>query len=341
MIFNVGGSEIIVFVAGLGIGIVIAIIRARYWREKITKHEEKNKSLNKTNKKKDANLKDLNTTLQEYESNIENLGEKLNQKIENNHDLSSQINERDQAITRLKEEVETLGNQLKTITARAKISQMTNEKHENSLKIKETELQSLQSHSQEQESTITQMQNQATQTLEKIQGITNQLQERDRTINQLQEAVINRDREIQEWKTHSENTQTKVLELEIMHTEKEQDITTLKTRIRSMQDNLTIISGIGPKVSFVLRTAGITTFAKLAALNAKKIKKILEAENPRLLQLVDPTTWPGQAGLASTGEWEVLKSLQDSLKGKRSTLAEDSIALENNQITTNDPTPNS
>ncbi len=227
------------------------------------------------------------------------------------------------------------------MSARAKKAQMNKEELENSLKIKETELQSLQSHSQEQESTITQIQNQATQMLENIQGITNQVEERDRTINKLQETVNNRDREIQEWKTHSENTQTKILEMEIMHTEKEREITILQTRIRSMQDNLTIISGIGPKVSFILRKAGITTFAKLAALNAKKIKKILEAENPQLLHLVDPTTWPGQAGLASTGEWEVLKSLQDSLKGKRSTLAEDSIDLEKYQITTNDPTPNS
>ncbi len=128
--------------------------------------------------------------------------------------------------------------------------------------------------------------------------------------------------------------------METQFTEKEQDITTLETRVRSMQDNLTIISGIGPKVSAILRIAGITTFVKLAALNAKKIKEILVAENPRLLQLVDPTTWAEQAGLAATGEWDVLKSLQDSLRGKRSTLAEDLLDMENTQITTNNPTTN-
>ena len=52
MFFNVGGSEIIFSVLGLAIGIAIAIIRARYWKEQITEHEEKNESLNKANKKK-------------------------------------------------------------------------------------------------------------------------------------------------------------------------------------------------------------------------------------------------------------------------------------------------
>ena len=285
-------------------------------------------------------MKDLHTTLQEYETNIENLGEKLTQSIENKHHLTSQINKRNQAINQLNERVNTLDGQLKAISTRAKKAEINNKELENSLKINETEHQSLLSLSQEQESTITQMQNQTTQILENIQGITNQIDERDRTINKLQGAVNNRDREIQEWKTHSKNTQTKLLELETRYTEKEQDITTLETRIHSRQDNLTIISGIGPKVSFILRTARITTFTKLAALNAKKINKILEAENPQLLQLVDPTTWPEQAGLASTGEWENLKSLQNRLKEKRSTLTEELIDMETAQITTNNPTTN-
>ena len=285
-------------------------------------------------------MKDLNTTLQEYEANIINLGEKLNQSIKNKHALTFQINKRNQSINQLKEDANILDSQLKALSAHAKKAQINKEELQNSLKTKETELQILLSLSQEQESTITQMRNKTTQILENIQGITNQIDERDQTINQLHEAVNNRDSEIQEWKTYSENTQTKILELETQYTEKEQEITTLETRIQSMQDNLTIISGIGPKVSFILRRARITTFTKLAALNAKKINKTLEAENPQLLQLVDPTTWPEQAGLASTGEWENLKSLQNRLKEKRSTLTEELIDMETAQITTNNPTTN-
>jgi len=341
MFFNLGNSEIIFSVIGLAIGIIIAIVRARYWKERITKHEENNESLNKANKKKDTKLKDLYTTLQKNETNIKNLGEKLDQNIEDKHNLTSHIKVRDQSIKQLKEEVNTLEIRIKTMNERAKKAQINQKELENSLKIKDTDIQSLLSRSQEQESTVTQMRNQATQILENVQGITSQIEVRDQTINQLQEAVNNRDCEIQEWKTNSENTQTKILEMETQFIEKEQDITTLETRIRSMQDNLTIISGIGPKVSAILRIAGLTSFVKLAALNVKKIKKILVAENPRLLQLVDPTTWAEQSGLAAKGEWKVLKSFQDSLRGRRSSLTEDDLLdMETTQITTNNPTTN-
>ncbi|MHA2237325.1 MAG: hypothetical protein ACXAB2_03015 [Candidatus Hodarchaeales archaeon] len=225
------------------------------------------------------------------------------------------------------------------MSTRAKKAQINIVELENSLEKKEAELQNLQSRSQEQDATITQMRSQATQAQEKIREMTNQIDERDQTINQIQEAGNKKDREIQEWKTHSENTQTKILEMETRNTEKEQDIATLEARIRSMQDNLTILSGIGPKVSGILRSAGITTFAKLAALNTKKIKKILKTENPQLLQLVDPSTWQKQAKLASKGEWEALTDLQDSLKGKQSTPTDDLLDMENKQITTNNPTP--
>jgi predicted flap endonuclease-1-like 5' DNA nuclease len=330
MFFNVGESELIFSIVGLAIGIVIAIIRARYWKERITEHEENNESLNKANKNKEAKLKDLHATLQEYKANIEKLGARARE----------QIIKRDEAINQLKEQVNTLDGQFKAMTVRARKAQTYTEELENSLKIKETELQSLQSRSQEQETTITQMRSQATQTQEQIHEMTNQIEERDKTINQLQEAVNNRDNEIQEWKTHSENTQTKILEMETRYNKKEQDIATLETRIRSMQDNLTIISGIGPKVSGILRKTGITTFAKLAALNTKKIKKILKTENPQLLQLVDPTTWQKQAKLASKEQWEALTILQDSLKEKRSTLTDELVDMETNQITTNNPTQN-
>jgi len=340
MFFNVVRGETIFFVVGLFVGIVVAIFRARYWRGQIIEHEKKNQSLTKANKKKDTQLKGLSTTLQEYEAKMENVSEKLNRSIANNHSLASQVNERGQAITQFKEEVMALDGRIKTVRAQAKKVEMNKEELENSLKEKENEIKNLQSRSREQESTITQMQNQATQMMDEIQGITVQVEERDRTINQLQEAVDIRDRDIHDLRTRSEEAQTKILEIETLYAENVRDFATLEARIRSMQDNLAIIAGIGPKVSTVLRSAGVTTFAKLAALNAEKIEEILLAEDPRLLQLVDPTAWPEQARLASEGEWGVLKSLQDSLKGKGSTLAEDSVDVENIQITTEDLTPN-
>jgi len=107
--------------------------------------------------------------------------------------------------------------------------------------------------------------------------------------------------------------------------------------MRAMQDDLTIIAGIGPKVSAVLRSTGINTFAKLADQKENKIKEILETENPRLLQLVEPKAWPEQAKLASEGEWSALKALKESLKERRLPPTVDAPNPETIQITADSP----
>lgn len=60
-------------------------------------------------------------------------------------------------------------------------------------------------------------------------------------------------------------------------------------------DDLTRISGIGPKMATILAAAGITTYAQLAAATGAGLREILEAAGPRY-RLVDPTSWPDQAG---------------------------------------------
>lgn len=79
-------------------------------------------------------------------------------------------------------------------------------------------------------------------------------------------------------------------------------------------DDLTAIEGIGPKISRVLRGAGVRTYAQLAALKPAAIKQILTDGGVRV---GDPGTWPRQAKLAADGKWEKLKTLQDNLKGGR------------------------
>ncbi len=80
-------------------------------------------------------------------------------------------------------------------------------------------------------------------------------------------------------------------------------------------DDLTVIEGIGPKISIALRAAGITSFAQLAASEVGKIQAILDKE-PNL-RLADPSSWSNQALLADEGKWAELKTLQDVLKGGR------------------------
>jgi predicted flap endonuclease-1-like 5' DNA nuclease len=80
-------------------------------------------------------------------------------------------------------------------------------------------------------------------------------------------------------------------------------------------DDLKLIEGIGPKISSLLQEAGIVTFAHLASTDVKRLKQIIA--DAGLTALADPTSWPEQAGLAATGQWDALEALQDELKGGR------------------------
>ena len=75
-------------------------------------------------------------------------------------------------------------------------------------------------------------------------------------------------------------------------------------------DDLTIIEGIGPKISGILREAGLNTFQKLSETPPHRIAEILKAAG---INLFDASTWPEQAALISEGKWVELKALQDKL----------------------------
>lgn len=82
-------------------------------------------------------------------------------------------------------------------------------------------------------------------------------------------------------------------------------------------DDLKKIEGIGPKIAKVLQEGGITTFAQLGETDVERLKQILEAADPNLLNLADPASWPTQAKLAAKGKWDALEKLQARLKGGR------------------------
>jgi predicted flap endonuclease-1-like 5' DNA nuclease len=79
-------------------------------------------------------------------------------------------------------------------------------------------------------------------------------------------------------------------------------------------DDLTIIEGIGPKISMLLHQYGIRTYRQLAETEVLRLKEILSNAGPQLA-MHNPGTWPSQANLAANGEWDTLKSLQEFLKG--------------------------
>jgi len=82
-------------------------------------------------------------------------------------------------------------------------------------------------------------------------------------------------------------------------------------------DDLKRIEGIGPRIAEVLQEAGITTFARLAEMDAGQIEAVLAEADPRLARLARPGTWAEQATLAAEGQWDVLEALQGDLKGGR------------------------
>ena len=83
---------------------------------------------------------------------------------------------------------------------------------------------------------------------------------------------------------------------------------------RRVSDDLTVLEGIGPKVSSLLNAAGIATYTQLAAADPAHLTEVLRAAG---LSMMDPATWPQQAALAAAGKWDDLKALTSQLKGGR------------------------
>lgn len=82
----------------------------------------------------------------------------------------------------------------------------------------------------------------------------------------------------------------------------------------SGEDDFKKIEGIGPKISQLIKDAGISTFAELSKTDVEKLKEILTAAGSRY-QMHDPGSWPLQAGMAAEGKWDELKVWQDEHDG--------------------------
>ena len=87
-----------------------------------------------------------------------------------------------------------------------------------------------------------------------------------------------------------------------------------KKAAKAKGDDLTVIEGVGPKISEVLTAAGLADFASVAAKSAEEIKAILVAAGDQFNTAVTDT-WPQQAKLAAEGKFDELKKWQDELDG--------------------------
>lgn len=77
-------------------------------------------------------------------------------------------------------------------------------------------------------------------------------------------------------------------------------------------DNLQVIEGIGPKLEKLLKEGGLRTWQDLANADVADIQKILDAAGPNY-RIHNPKTWPEQARLTTTGDWDELIKYQKFL----------------------------
>lgn len=80
-------------------------------------------------------------------------------------------------------------------------------------------------------------------------------------------------------------------------------------------DDLKIIEGIGPKISVILADAGIITFGQLANTDVAELERIVREEAG--IRIANPASWPAQAALAASGDWDGLEELQNKLVAGR------------------------
>lgn len=83
-----------------------------------------------------------------------------------------------------------------------------------------------------------------------------------------------------------------------------------------VQDDLTVIDGIGPKVAELCSGIGITTWSDLAATEVSLLRTMLHDAGPRF-RTHDPSSWPEQARLLADGRWEEFRARSQEHAGGR------------------------
>ena len=79
-------------------------------------------------------------------------------------------------------------------------------------------------------------------------------------------------------------------------------------------DDLRAIEGIGPKIAELCAGIGVTTWSQLAATDVDALQSMLNAAGSRF-QMHKPASWPQQAALLASGQWEEFVALTKSLAG--------------------------
>ena len=137
-------------------------------------------------------------------------------------------------------------------------------------------------------------------------------------IHDLELALKKKEVNLQDVQGELTERESRLQELDGRVRQQEGTIQDLNVRVQGLAqvepEDLTIVEGIGPKISSLLGTAGIVNYAQLAAAAVDRLREIVRDAG---LAMVDPGTWPEQARLAADAKWDELETLQEELKGGR------------------------
>jgi predicted flap endonuclease-1-like 5' DNA nuclease len=328
-----------------------------FFKPKIGQRDEYIEELEKSTKKYAKQLNDKNQSLIEHETTIKKLKEEqlqkgimINQatlKISELSDRSEELipararelsDRSKELISEKNSYLETLNNTLKNqeqnileLTKRAQEIESIEKKQRLELNQRVEALIVLQNQLQERNDQKISLKDELADLAIRTQ---NTIMERESHIDKLTSSIeINEDKidnltehlraradlqeQIKKIITRAENFEAREIKMGNALKTKDLKDVSLHQRTRRMQDDFTHILGIGQKISSILINAGIKSFSKLATTEVNHIRDILEKENPALLKLSDPTTWPEQARLAAEGDWDALSNLQNSIKASK------------------------
>ncbi|MBU6315146.1 MAG: hypothetical protein KGR47_01450 [Acidobacteria bacterium] len=80
-----------------------------------------------------------------------------------------------------------------------------------------------------------------------------------------------------------------------------------------VNNDFTLIEGVGPRIAQLLVDRGITTWWALANSDVELLRSVLREAGPKF-QVHDPRSWPQQARLLAFGEWEKFLTLAAALR---------------------------
>jgi predicted flap endonuclease-1-like 5' DNA nuclease len=83
-----------------------------------------------------------------------------------------------------------------------------------------------------------------------------------------------------------------------------------KAEAKAAPDDLTQLSGIGPRIQTILSAGGITTYAELEQTDPSELRKVIAAGGALPPSQLD--SWPTQASYATRGDWSGLASYNRS-----------------------------